>query len=108
MLHQYFAPAPYAVDSCAKTFYRADLERVSKTRQQIRDEFAANGVSYSAWARQRGYSPNMVIAIITDDDRNPRLKCLRGDAHNIAVELGLKEGQVFKGDAGTLRLAAAA
>ena len=41
-----------------------------KTRQQIRDEFAANGVPYSAWARQRGYSPNMVIAIITDDDRS--------------------------------------
>ena len=40
-----------------------------KTRQQIRDEFAANGVSYSAWARQRGYSPNMVIAIVNDDDR---------------------------------------
>ena len=107
-MSRYFAPAPYAVETCAKTFYRTDLEAALKTRQQIRDEFAANGVPYSAWARQRGYSPNMVIAIITDDDRNPRLKCLRGDAHNIAVELGLKEGQVFKGDAGTLRLAAAA
>ena len=79
-----------------------------KNRQQIRDEFAANGVSYSAWARQRSYSPNMVIAIVNDDDRNPRLKCLRGDAHNIAVELGLKRGQVFKRDAGDLRLAAVA
>ena len=79
-----------------------------KTRAQVREEFASKGWSISAWARDNGYSPNMVIAIITDDDRNPRLKCLRGDAHNIAVELGLKEGQVFKGDAGTLRLAAAA
>ena len=51
---------------------------------------------------------SMVIAIVNDDDRNPRLKCLRGDAHNIAVELGLKRGQVFKGDAGDLRLAAVA
>ena len=79
-----------------------------KTRAQVREEFASKGWSISAWARDNGYSPNMVIAIVTDDDRNPRLKCLRGDAHNIAVELGLKEGQVFKGDAGTLRLAAAA
>ena len=52
--------------------------------------------------------PRQVIAIVNDDDRNPRLKCLRGDAHNIAVELGLKRGQVFKGDAGDLRLAAVA
>ena len=79
-----------------------------KTRAQVREEFASKGWSISAWARDNGYSPNMVIAIVNDDDRNPRLKCLRGDAHNIAVELGLKEGQVFKGDAGTLRLAAAA
>lgn len=75
-----------------------------KTRQQIRAEFAARGVPYSAWARDRGYSPNMVIAIVNDDDHNPRLKCLRGDAHNIAVELGLKRGQVFKAEAGALRL----
>ncbi len=78
-----------------------------KTRQQIRDEFAASGVSYSAWARQRGYSPNTVIAVINDNDRNPRLKCLRGEAHNIAVELGLKTGRVFRGEAGDLRLARA-
>ena len=96
MLHQYFAPAPYAVESCAKTFYHADPEMVSKTRQQIRDEFAANGVSYSAWARQRGYSPNMVIAILADNEAHLRLKCLRGDAHNIAVQLGLKEGVVSR------------
>ena len=79
-----------------------------KTRAQVRGEFARKGWSISAWARDNGYSPNMVIAIVNDDDRNPRLKCLRGDAHNIAVELGLKRGQVFKGDAGDLRLAAVA
>lgn len=79
-----------------------------KTRQQIKDEFAAAGVSYTAWARQRGYTPNRVIEIINDDERNPRLKCLRGESHNIAVELGLKKGRVFKGEAGSLRLANAA
>lgn len=78
-----------------------------KTRQQIRDEFAASGVSYSAWSRDRGYSPNLVIAVVNDNDLNPRLKCLRGDAHNIAVELGLKVGRVHRGTAGDLRLSAA-
>ncbi|MBC3813080.1 MULTISPECIES: helix-turn-helix domain-containing protein [Undibacterium] len=67
---------------------------MSKTRDAIRKEFARKGLSYTAWAKQRGYSPNMVIEIINDDDINPKRKCLRGDCHNIAVELGLKDGEV--------------
>jgi len=38
----------------------------------------------------------MVIAILADNEANPRLKCLRGDAHNIAVTLGLKQGEVSR------------
>ena len=67
-----------------------------KTRAQVRDEFARKGWSISAWARDNGYSPNMVIAILADNEVNPRLKCLRGDAHNIAVQLGLKAGEVSR------------
>lgn len=65
-----------------------------KTRHQIRDEFALQGVSISDWARQRGYSSHAVLAILNDDERTPRYKCLRGQAHDIAVELGLKRGTV--------------
>ncbi len=67
-----------------------------KTRSQVRDEFARKGWSISAWARRNGYSPNMVIAILADNESQPRLKCLRGDAHNIAVQLGLKAGEVSR------------
>jgi len=67
-----------------------------KNRAQIREEFASKGWSYSGWAKRHGYSPNMVIAIITDNETNPRLKCLRGDAHNIAVQLGLKAGEISR------------
>lgn len=67
-----------------------------KTRQQIREEFANKGWSYSAWAKQRGYSVPLVHDIITDNDTNPRRKCLRGESHNIAVDLGLKNGQVSR------------
>ena len=67
-----------------------------KTRAQVRDEFARKGWSISAWARDNGYSPNMVIAILADNEAHLRLKCLRGDAHNIAVQLGLKEGVVSR------------
>lgn len=67
-----------------------------KTRSQIREEFARKGWSISGWAKAKRYSPNLVIAILADKEANPRLKCLRGDAHNIAVELGLKDGEVSR------------
>ena len=67
-----------------------------KTRAQIREEFARRGWSITGWARQHGYSPVMVSDIINDDERNPKRKCLRGESHNIAVSLGLKEGVVSR------------
>lgn len=67
-----------------------------KTRSEVRSEFARRGLSYSAWAAHHGYSPNLVIAIINDDDVNPARKCARGASHNIAVQLGLKEGEVLQ------------
>lgn len=67
-----------------------------KTRSQVRAEFASKGWSISGWAKQNRYSPNLVIAILADNEQNPRLKCLRGDAHNIAVQLGLKSGEVSR------------
>jgi len=77
-----------------------------KTRAEVREEFANKGWSISGWAKQHGYSPNMAIAILADDENNPRLKCLRGDAHNIAVTLGIKEGEVSR-SSGARQLAAA-
>lgn len=67
-----------------------------KTRAQVREEFARKGWSISAWAKTNRYSPNLVIMILADKESNPRLKCLRGDAHNIAVALGLKDGEVSR------------
>ncbi|WP_422099113.1 DNA-binding protein [Variovorax sp.] len=69
-----------------------------KTRAQLRAEFSRTGQSWTGWAKQRGYSTNAVIAIASDNDENPKVKCLRGEAHNIAVELGLKEGEVLRRD----------
>lgn len=73
---------------------RSLVSSALKTRMQIRQEFSRIGMPYSAWAKQRGYSPNLVTDIINDDDKNPKRKCLRGDSHNIAVELGIKEGEI--------------
>ena len=78
-----------------------------KTREQVRQEFASHGWSYSAWAKQHGYSADLVRDIVNDDERNPRRKCLRGESHNIAVELGLKSGTVSRASAPRMQLAAA-
>jgi len=67
-----------------------------KTRQQVREEFGRNGWSFSAWARKNNYSSGLVMEILRDSDENPRRKCLRGESHNIAVQLGLKEGKVSR------------
>ena len=67
-----------------------------KTRAQIREDFASRGWSITGWARQHGYSPVLVSDIINDDERNPKRKCLRGESHNIAVDLKLKEGVVSR------------
>ncbi len=67
-----------------------------KTRKQIREEFARKGWSYTGWARSHRYTPNLVIEIINDSDTNPRRKCLRGESHNVAVQLGLKEGEISR------------
>lgn len=78
-----------------------------KTRSEIRADFARKGQSISGWAKENGYSPNMVIAILSDDEKNPRLKCLRGDAHRIAVHLQIKAGEIVPAASPAQRLAAA-
>jgi gp16 family phage-associated protein len=67
---------------------------MTKSRKTIREEFARKGLSYTSWARKHGFSANMVIEIVNDDEINPKRKCLRGECHNIAVALGLKEGEI--------------
>ena len=78
-----------------------------QTRKQVRDEFASRGLAYSDWARQRGYSAALGLMIVNDDDSAPHRKCLRGESHNIAVELGLKSGTVSRASAPRMQLAAA-
>ena len=46
---------------------------MTKTRAQVREEFASKGWSISAWARDNRYSPNMVIAILADEQGHRRL-----------------------------------
>lgn len=43
------------------------------------------GISVVDWARERGFSPDLVYAVLAG-----RRKCLRGQSFRIAKELGMK------------------
>lgn len=60
-----------------------------RTADDVKRELAQRGIAVSEWARQMGYSPSLVHQVLAG-----RLKCVRGQAHEIAVVLGLKTGLV--------------
>lgn len=62
------------------------LERMSKTAKQIKEEFQQNGKSFAEWAREKGYPLGSVRAVLYGHNKG-----YRGQAHKIAVELGMKD-----------------
>ncbi|MGE4244185.1 DNA-binding protein [Ramlibacter sp.] len=60
-----------------------------KTRDQVRSEFAAAGVTLREWARVHHVSYDVAKAVMQG-----RLMGARGEAHRVAVALGLKKGRV--------------
>ena len=63
----------------------ATSERLAAA-QEIKRQFEARGVNAAEWARERGFSPQHVYDVL-----NGRAVGRRGNAHEIAVALGLKE-----------------
>lgn len=53
--------------------------------ESIKNNFFLRGESVAEWARARNFKTALVYSIL-----NGRIKCKRGQAHQIAVELGLK------------------
>ncbi|MDD3310977.1 DNA-binding protein [Pseudodesulfovibrio sp.] len=60
-----------------------------RTPEEVRNEFKRKGISISQWAVANGFPPNLVYEILADR-RNPT----RGQTHRIAVQLGLKDGEI--------------
>ena len=73
-----------------------------RTPDEVRAELKRQGVSISRWAISNGFSTNLVFEVLAG-----RKKCIRGQAHNIAVKLGLKEGVVCANPANALERRAA-
>lgn len=64
--------------------------------------FADTGISVAEWARVQGFSTGLVYQVLEG-----RRKCLRGQSHQIAMALGLKEGKKMDIQELTQRLQAA-
>lgn len=60
-----------------------------KTAEEVRAEFVRAGITYTAWAKQHGYSRGLVVQVLSG-----RLKGAYGKSHEVAVALGMKDGQI--------------
>ena len=58
-----------------------------KTIAEVQEWFRRTGTPVTEWARTRGFSPDAVYAVLYE-----RTKGRRGQSHQIAVQLGLKQG----------------
>jgi gp16 family phage-associated protein len=62
------------------------------SREEAREKFEREGVSYAEWARKHGVSRFLVATIL-----NEGRACRRGQSHKIAVMLGIKDGVIVDG-----------
>lgn len=65
------------------------MTTVLKSAEEVRSEFDRAGISIGSWAKQNGFKRERVYSVL--DGRN---KAKYGDAHKIAVALGLKSGVI--------------
>ena len=68
-----------------------------RTPEQARAELQRKGVSITKWAVANGFSPNLVFEVLSG-----RRRPTRGQTHNIAVRLGIKDGEIVTNVAGAL------
>lgn len=59
----------------------------TRTREEVRERFRRRGQTVAQWARQHGYGYQQVLDVL-----NGRTRGNYGQAHNIAVALGIKDG----------------
>lgn len=73
-----------------------------RTAADARAELQRKGISITAWAVANRFTPNLVFEVLSG-----RKKASRGQAHQIAVKLGLKHGEICNDPARALEQLAA-
>lgn len=61
------------------------------TPEQFKQDLLAKGQTISQWARDHGYTPRQASLVL-----NGQVKGRYGISHEIAVNMGLKEGTIQK------------
>lgn len=64
-------------------------DSTAERRKQVEERLSHAGLSIRSWAAANGFSPSMVHAVIAG-----RVSCRFGKSHQIAVLLGLKDGEL--------------
>ena len=59
---------------------------MAKSIEQVRIEFQKKGISFSDWAKENNFSPELVYRVL----KMNRLP-IRGKSHKIAIKLGIKD-----------------
>lgn len=60
-----------------------------RTADEVRIDFLRKGITINGWAKKNGFKPQAVRRVIGGES-----KCLYGNAHKIAVMLGIKDGEI--------------
>jgi gp16 family phage-associated protein len=55
------------------------------------DEMRKLGINITAWSRDNGFNRDVVMSVLRGN-----CACLHGQAHAVAVTLGIKEGAIVK------------
>lgn len=58
-------------------------------REQAEENLSRMGLSVRGWALRNGFSPQLVRDVITG-----KRSCRFGKSHNVAVLLGIKDGEI--------------
>ncbi|MBN3006363.1 MULTISPECIES: DNA-binding protein [Chromobacterium] len=70
---------------------------ILRTAAEARAELQSKGISITQWAIANKFSPNLVFEVL-----GGRKKCVRGQAHEIAIKLGMKAGEICTDPANAL------
>lgn len=72
-----------------------------KTARQVLEEFDRQGISISEWSRLNGFNRQTVVYVLREGAAR------RGEAHNVAVALGMKHGEIRRVERGAAERRAA-